>query len=203
MIITAGVTGHKMKMRDRPQRHRKSTEKEVQRRRKKLTGRTNWYKIKRQNQNRQKQNTREKGKKGDRKETGKGRVTTENKTPSSVLFMERTEEGKLATEVKEKEREINQIGRKKIKVVERNGAQLQSILTKDNPWEQPHCMRQDCLRCQHTEEGKARCREVNLVYQTICKLCKLEGEEVSYIGETSRSLYERTREHLRDYWDDK
>ena len=124
MIITAGVTGHKRKMRDIPQRHRKSTETEVQRRRKKLTGRTNWYKIKRQNQNRQKPNTREKGKKGDRKETGKGRVTTENKTPSSVLFMERTEEGKLATELKEKEREINQIGRKKIKVVERNGAQL-------------------------------------------------------------------------------
>ena len=41
------------------------------------------------------------------------------------------------------------------------------------------------------------------MYQTICKLCKLEGEQVSYIGETSRSLYERTREHLRDYWDDK
>lgn len=41
MIITAGVTGHKRKMRDRPQRHRKSTETEVQRRRNKLTGRTN------------------------------------------------------------------------------------------------------------------------------------------------------------------
>ena len=57
--------------------------------------------------------------------------------------MERTEEGKLATELKEKEREINQIGRKKIKVVEINGAQLQSILTQANPLEQPHCMRQE------------------------------------------------------------
>ena len=52
-IITAGVVGHVRKVRNREHRHRKGAETEKQRRRKKLYGRTSWYKMRRQKENRQ------------------------------------------------------------------------------------------------------------------------------------------------------
>ena len=45
-ILVAGILGHERKMSKRKQRHRKSSETEGERRKKKLTGRTSWYKIK-------------------------------------------------------------------------------------------------------------------------------------------------------------
>ena len=123
---------------------------------------------------------------------------TESKTPAVVIFVDRTEGGKLASELKEKEKEVNKVGKKKVKVVERNGEQLSAILTSSNPWGEEKCSRQDCLSCK-TEKGKmGKCRERNLVYETRCKLCKARGETVTYVGETSRSLYERQKEHLQD-----
>ena len=37
------------------------------------------------------------------------------------------------------------------------------------------------------------------MYKTTCKVCKSEGQETAYIGESSRTLHERTAEHLKDY----
>ena len=36
------------------------------------------------------------------------------------------------------------------------------------------------------------------MYSNTCKLCKSMGETVVYIGETARSLHERSKEHVRD-----
>ena len=90
------------------------------------------------------------------------------------------------------------MGYKKVKVVERNGDQLAGILTSPNPWGEDRCERQDGLSCKNSCSETGKCRDRNIVYQTTCKLCKVRGETVSYVGETARSLYERCREHLRD-----
>lgn len=41
------------------------------------------------------------------------------------------------------------------------------------------------------------------MYSTRCKICKTEGKDTRYIGETSRSLYERLAEHVHDAWNKK
>ena len=50
-IITDGVIGHIRKMQSREQRHRKGAETETQRRRKKLTGRASWFKMRKKKEN--------------------------------------------------------------------------------------------------------------------------------------------------------
>ena len=42
------------------------------------------------------------------------------------------------------------------------------------------------------------CRQKNLTYRTVCRLCKQKGTHSTYVGETSRSLHERQKEHAQD-----
>ena len=37
-----------------------------------------------------------------------------------------------------------------------------------------------------------------MVYETKCRLCKAVGKTATYIGETSRSLFKRQKEHIED-----
>ncbi len=50
-----------------------------------------------------------------------------------------------------------------------------------------------------TDKVTGICRKGNLVYLNTCIPCKNMGNEVQYIGETSRTLYERFCEHSQDY----
>ena len=200
-IMNAGILGHTRKIRQRPERHRKGSETEGQRRLKHLTGRTSWYKIRKRKQERQEiaRQNRKKDKTDKTESSRKDKkIETENLTPSSVLFIDRTEGGILAKRLKEKERELNKVSKKKVKIVEKNGDQIGQILTSSNPWGEERCDRKECLSCKTSKLDRGVCRDRNLVYETVCKLCKTEGETVSYIGETSRSLFERQREHARD-----
>ena len=70
-IIVAGKTGHKRKMAGRRQRHRKGEETEKTRRLKKLTGKTSWYKERKQKhtkENQGKKMNKEKGPKGEKRQ---------------------------------------------------------------------------------------------------------------------------------------
>ena len=42
------------------------------------------------------------------------------------------------------------------------------------------------------------CRTMNIVYKNVCLTCKQENREAQYIGETSRTIHERMKEHARD-----
>ena len=59
-IMTAGLLGHTRKMRQRHKRHRRGHETEGERRMKRLTGKTSWYK-KRQNKKERQETTGTKG----------------------------------------------------------------------------------------------------------------------------------------------
>ena len=140
---------------------------------------------------------------------------------TSVIFVPHTVDSSLAKKIREREEQLKDVTGNKVKVVERAGRKLQDILVKD-PWKGSDCQRESCLLCttkMMTEKGKNKdCTKRNLVYEIKCISCenkaieKVENEyegdeekikekrkEISvykYIGETSRSSYERGIEHL-------
>ena len=72
-----------------------------------------------------------------------------------------------------------------------------------------HCGREDCHPCEGNPGKKSNCKQSSILYESKCKVCNpdLKGssqkEELQsrvgiYYGETSRSLYERSKEHVRD-----
>ena len=56
------------------------------------------------------------------------------------------------------------------------------------------------MPCSQGDETRLDCRKRNLLYENRCELCndtKKDGKGI-YVGETSRSLYERAKEHEAD-----
>ena len=80
----------------------------------------------------------------------------------------------------------------KIKVVEKSGRPLKSILKKTNPFKEDRCNRQDCFI--GSSEGSGQCDRANITYTIECELtCKNKGV---YCGETGENGYTRGKEHL-------
>ena len=84
----------------------------------------------------------------------------------------------------------------KFKILEVGGRTLKSELQMSNPTATAGCGEEDCIGC-NIERGKGgKCRKNNVNYEIECKLCP-EDKRPVYIGETSRNLYTRGREHVR------
>ena len=95
----------------------------------------------------------------------------------------------------------------RIKVVEKAGAPLKRIFPNTNPWAGAHCSREDCVTCNQGAEELPNCTKRNLVYENICLECNPEASKKGelktpngnipsiYVGETSRSVQERAKEH--------
>ena len=81
-----------------------------------------------------------------------------------------------------------------IKIVERSGRTVKSMMQTSDPFQKKRC--EDTERCMicSEEDGKGRCRQTGVVYEIVCESCKSK-----YIGETSRNGYTRGREHAREY----
>ena len=83
----------------------------------------------------------------------------------------------------------------KFRIMEVGGRTVKGELQKSNPTATPGCTKGDCIAC-HAERGKGgNCRRNNVNYEIECHLCP-EGNRPVYIGETSRNLYTRGREHM-------
>ena len=83
----------------------------------------------------------------------------------------------------------------RFKIVEVGGRTLKSELQRSNPTATPGCDKEDCLGC-NVERGKGgKCHKNNVNYEIECHLCP-EGNRPVYIGETSRNLYTRCKEHI-------
>jgi len=74
----------------------------------------------------------------------------------------------------------------KVKVVERTGRTIKQLLVKSDPMNKGECKCRICAMA-----GKQICKVRECVYEMTCSLCHQQ-----YIGETSRSLYERYNEHM-------
>ena len=141
----------------------------------------------------------------------------------SVMFVPFTPGSELAKLLRENEEKLVKLTNCKVKIIERTGTKIQELLTKSNPWKGHDCERQNCLLCftkLRTEKKKTQdCHQRNIVYQIRCLNCqereqeRIENLDLSehekrelrnkiklyiYIGESSRSAYERGWEHLND-----
>ena len=92
----------------------------------------------------------------------------------------------------------------KFKVVEKGGTQIRHMAQKSNPTATPGCADLACVGCKI--ERKEGCRKSNICYEMDCQVCKRKSEQTDrqqdrtvYIGETSRNLFTRGKEHLYKY----
>ena len=117
---------------------------------------------------------------------------------STVLFVPQTPHGELAQRLKLAEKELFKLCGTKVKIVERAGIGLKTVLVNPNPWAKQACGRIKCLPCQE-EKNAGTCKKRSITYETRCKSCQAQGKDKIYIGESARSSYERGAEHSNDY----
>ena len=142
----------------------------------------------------------------------------------AAMFVPCTPHSTLAKELRELEFGLEKIIGYRLKIVERAGDKLQDLITSSNPWKGKLCERNDCMLCETkmrtSKNLKQECSKRNVVYETKCQTCEdrdrkkiddieetdtKEKEKMKesikvykYIGESARSVYERSREHLSD-----
>ena len=76
--------------------------------------------------------------------------------------------------------------------VERGGTAFIAQTWNQAPWLDRSYGRADCFACQ----SKAGiCKKRNSTYTIKCKTCEAEGKKRQYVGETSRTIYDRLQEH--------
>ena len=113
------------------------------------------------------------------------------------IFVPATPGGELAKELKEiADKEA--VAGMKFKIVETGGTAVKHTVQSSNPTATPGCPYNDCLACKHGRGGGGRCLKSNVQYQLGCRMCN-EEEKGLYIGESSRNLYTRSKEHLSKY----
>ena len=127
---------------------------------------------------------------------------------TTVMFIPSTRGGLLIRMMKDREVEMARITRFKVRMQEAGGIQLERLFQTDLASSE-HCGREDCHPCEGNPGKKSNCKQSSILYESKCKVCNpdLKGssqkEELQsrvgiYYGETSRSLYERSKEHVRD-----
>jgi hypothetical protein len=84
------------------------------------------------------------------------------------------------------------------KIIETAGLSMKRVLQVSNPLESKGCDSPDCLPCKDGRGNGGNCRGCGTNYQIECQLCP-DGERPVYIGESSRNLYTRSREHVSRY----
>ena len=117
--------------------------------------------------------------------------------PCSPLIP-RTHNGALIQKLRGVEENLTKLGPlvPRLKLVEQAGVMIKSLLTKEDPWSSRPCSHPQCTTCLGEDQGDCRVRSV--LYSNTCLLCKEQGVKVQYLGETARTMIERSREHQGD-----
>ena len=200
-IVLAGLKGFEKAVRlhkeGKRTLHRSAHEGAAGRNRKKLLERSNWFKGKKGSEEEDDEKPDPRPLPPTMNRQGTRKIEGSNIAACTVLFVDQTPGGKLAAQLRQKENELAQITGWKSKIVEKGGTSLQQLLVKSNPWEGGMCGRSGCVPCQAGVE-KSKCFKRNILYESSCNICRREGLEEVYVGESSRSGYERGGEHVRD-----
>ena len=132
----------------------------------------------------------------------------------TVQFVEQTPGGELAARMRELISRLEPMLGFGVRVAERCGKSLQSLFPLNNLWKGTKCGREDCITCeQQGAEELPDCTKKSVLYENACLDCLpsagLKGgaknEEMEpalpalYVGESSRSVMERSREHWAGY----
>ena len=129
-----------------------------------------------------------------------------------MLFVDNTSKGLLAKRLQDEERKLGRMTGYQVRIAESAGIALSRLLPSTNPWGCTDCEREDCVPCSQGEEKRINCKVRNILYENKCTVCNEEetGEHKQkttafqlagkgiYVGESARSLYERSKEHDRD-----
>ena len=95
----------------------------------------------------------------------------------------------------------------RMKVLERTVITLGSKFSQSSLWGSKACGRENFITCTQEAEELPPCTRSNLLYENICSECNpgatikgelssmKEGAPSLYVGETSRTIYERAGEH--------
>ena len=111
----------------------------------------------------------------------------------TVMFVDATPNEKLANEC----RKIVRDAGLKIRIVEKAGTSVKRSVVKSNPFGKQPC---ECEVCKLGLPSKFNCKQRGVVYQVQCQGRRGDDNCTStYIGETSRSVGERFREHVEKY----
>ena len=97
---------------------------------------------------------------------------------------------------------------RRIKVLERGDDKVCDMVTNKYPLKETDCKRPGCLVCSSywsqpestPPEYRSRlgtCLTKGACYSITCVTCLLEHRKTRYIGETSRTIYERMCEHVK------
>ena len=108
-------------------------------------------------------------------------------TPNSEL-------AKMLRKVAESEAEAGVM----FKIVETGGNSVKSLIEKSNPTATRGYDETNCMACQDGRGKGGNCRLSNIQYEVECQLCP-QGNKSVYIGESSRNIYTRIKEHQASY----
>ena len=207
-ILTNGMKGYVAKVRRRRKSgsriHRTAKESSFDRNRKKLIGRSNWYKGSRKNEDEEQSNVQKTGRGAPGSSLGAVDKTIKTR---AVLFVDQTPKGELAKLVREHLHKLEGVMGFRLRVVERTGRNILSNFQQTRTWSGLQCGREECVTCHQGGEELPNCTRSGVVYESICTTCNpdalkkgelekmREGPPSLYVGETSRSIQERAREH--------
>ena len=113
------------------------------------------------------------------------------------IFVPATPGGELAKQLKNIAESEAEAGLK-FKVVEYGGPTVKSKVQKSNPTSTAGCDNQDCLACKEGRGKGGPCLKSNVQYELSCTQCP-GSDQCVYIGESSRNLYTRGKEHIDKY----
>ena len=118
--------------------------------------------------------------------------------PTSVLFVPNSNEAVLLRKLQEKEPLLSRLSGYGVRLVEAAGTPLSRLFSLD--LSDGRCHRANCAVCEHhSGKGSSKCKRKSVVYSSQCLLClKTGSKEGTYVGETGRTLFERSSEHLED-----
>jgi hypothetical protein len=132
---------------------------------------------------------------------------------TTVMFVEFSRGGSLQKCLRDALDRISPMLGFKVRVTEKGGTALGSLLSNKNLWSGDPCGRVKCCTCAQEDEKKEPCTARNVVYESECCLCNQQGsrrvadkeglkgqkdQPNLYVGETARSVSERAGEHWED-----
>ena len=120
---------------------------------------------------------------------------------STVMQVPSSSDGRLLKALASIDPRLAKCSNYQVKLVERSGKPLSWLFSKD--FSDGKCSRSDCHVSSNTDlKGPSLCKVPDVVYESVCVLCDEEFKrnpnehhKGRYIGESYRSLYERTNEH--------
>ena len=174
--------------------HEGSRSSHAARMRKKLVGKSTWFKKSSKNENEVEKeqphghlddnNTgsrNRKFKKGKeesncKKKSGKEQDGRQMET-TNVMFVDSTPHGILCSRLQKSEDRACLVTNRRVKMVEMGGSQLSQLLSNTDPWGGAGCEREDYFTCnQGGADRKEDCFRRNLLYESRCVRCKEEQD---------------------------